>query len=103
MMRARIVLLLGAACALASLPAPAAPLDDESGFPTFDIANSCRNATSQTQCIASEQDAANLLRERWPSLSADDRKRCVAAGRATDGGSYLATLGCLSNQIDRKL
>ena len=103
MIRIRIVLLAGAAWALTGVAAQAAPLEDQSGFPKFDIANSCRAATQPTECIASEQDAADLLRERWPTVSAADRKRCLAVGRATDGGSYLATLGCLSKPADRKL
>jgi hypothetical protein len=102
MTRARLVLFLSSALMLASTQARALPLDDESGFPQFDIVNSCRNAASQTTCIASEKDAADLLRDRWPSLAPDDRKRCIAVGRSTDGGSYLATLGCLSKQINRR-
>ena len=100
-MTKRIVLLLSAAMALT--PAMAVPLEDESGFPKFDIMKSCSNAASQTSCIASEQNAADLLRERWPSVSWDDRRRCLAVGRATNGGSYLAALGCLSKPTSPRL
>ena len=93
------VLFLSGALALATAPAMAVPLDDESGFPQFDVIHFCRDATWQTSCIASEQNAANLLRQRWPSVSWDDRRRCLAVGRATSGGSYLATLGCLSKPV----
>jgi hypothetical protein len=95
-------MILSLALAFIGAPTRALPVDDESGFPRFDIKAACRNATSQTTCMASEQDAADLLRERWGSLSTQDRKRCVAVGRATDGGSYLATLGCLSKPINRQ-
>ena len=104
MRRIRTVLPVVGLWAFAAAQAGAQPpLDDQSGFPKFDIANACRAAAQASACIASEQDAADILRQRWPSLSAEDRTRCVAVGRATGGGSYLATLGCLSKPADRKL
>jgi len=70
------------------------------GLPVFDIEASCREAGSPEICAKAEREAAALLRERWPQLSQAGRTNCIAVGRATDGGSYLATLGCLRKEIN---
>jgi hypothetical protein len=85
---------------------------DES--PTLDVRPVCRGIASQSsdtlsaglmkdsfeECVKSEQEVRNQVKEKWSSFSAADKKHCVAL--ATTGGesSYTELLTCLEMSRD---
>jgi hypothetical protein len=82
--------------------------------PTLDVRPVCRGIASQSgdtltaglmkdsfeECLKSEQDVRDQVKEKWSTFSAADKKHCVALAKTGGESSYTELLTCLEMSRD---
>lgn len=82
--------------------------------PTLDVRPVCRGIASQSgdtlsaglmkdsfeECLKSEQDVRDQLKEKWSTFSAADKTHCVALAKTGGESSYTELLTCLEMSRD---
>lgn len=94
-----------AGLALAAVAAPAWGAEE---IPRYDVEAECEtvasfggsySSTTYNGCMQMEQNAYNLLKEEWQSLSPSIRQECESVA-SFGGGSYSTLEGCVRMEQD---
>src|SRR6516165_5053482 len=81
-------------------------------IPTLDVHPVCRGIASQStlevglqgtnfdQCLQSEEEVRDQLKQAWPTFSAEDKRHCVALAKTGGESSYTKLVTCLEMARD---